>query len=182
MNHKLTKLITNIGNPFILIIGLTQLLFFLMGYSDFTTLVEVLGLQIVLPVLLMILFLKLKIVSDFEITKKSERSLYFICLSILFLVSIFISSSSQALLLNTSLFLGVLTILVVSIWWKISGHMILDFICLTCLSLINPLFALLTSFFLLVGYTRIKLEKHTLSQVIVGSIAGILIVLGFLIS
>jgi membrane-associated phospholipid phosphatase len=73
-----------------------------------------------------------------------------------------------------------LIILIISFYWKISGHMLLDAISYLTLILINPMFILTLPFFILVGYTRVALKKHSISQVIVGFLIGL--TLAYLIS
>lgn len=175
MNQKFAKIITNLGNPFILIIPISHIFLYLFGFYNLTNLFLILFIQIFIPIILMLIFLKLKIISDFEITISKERNLYFFFLSILFLISLFFSNSSQSFLLNLSLTCGIIVILIVNFFWKISGHMLLDSICFMTISFLNPIFFITFPFFAIVGFTRFILKKHTIWQVVIGFIVGILV-------
>lgn len=55
--------------------------------------------------------------------------------------------------------------------------MLLDAICIMSLMLINATLSLILPFYVLVGYSRVYLQKHNNYQVIFGFIAGVLIYL-----
>lgn len=178
MNNKsiiIAKLISTIFNPFLLI-GPIQIIYFI-GLNEITasniTLILIILFQAILPFTLILLFIKLHIVSDFEITDKDERTLYFSILTTLFIISAMISFNlDQIFIFNASLSVAVLSITIISLFWKISGHLMLDTILFLGLISISSYFIAGLPILILVAWSRIILKKHSLLQTIVGSILG----------
>ena len=71
-----------------------------------------------------------------------------------------------------SLFLNLVMLFIVRNFWKISAHTSVYTNFSTIMSLINPIFIVTFLFLPLVAWSRIKLKRHTYSQVIVAGIFG----------
>lgn len=85
IHNRLIQFISNILSPFFLFGPIQLAIFYLTSNLDHKVLlVSNIILQSVIPILLIILFIKLKINRDIEITNREERTLYFIIVSILF--------------------------------------------------------------------------------------------------
>lgn len=134
---------------------------------------------LLVPFIYLHLSLKLGWVSKWDLPKKEERRpiiVIFIACSIisLFLVKQFGTKMLLDLfiLLLTTGFVASL----VTVFWKISIHMVLD---TTGVLLVNlllgwhlwPLFALIP----LVGWARLRLKRHTFSQILAGVLLSVII-------
>ena len=127
------------------------------------------------------LFLKLSgKVSDFDMTDRKERPLYCVIttlfIGLTYLVTLEQGNSMLSVItLNTFVISSVFT--VVTLFWKISGHM--TFLTMSYCSLIylipSPLVILLFPILPLIGWTRIQLKKHNLLQVVLGTLMPILL-------
>lgn len=143
---------------------------------------------LLIPISTMILFKKMGITSDLNVTKREERPKLFTVLSISLLISLFISiftSQSSLILiyviLNLSFFLGFLT----TFFWKISFHMIWSTLAIFVIIYFwqIPQLYLLILLLPLIGWSRLQLKRHDLLQVLAGfflTISCILIVLTLL--
>ncbi len=127
---------------------------------------------ILIPFVYLHLALKLGWVSHWDLPKKEERRAIFILLIVCSLVS-FVVVNTYATLLFRDIFMMFLILglisAVITFFWKISIHMLLD----TMGTLIlNYLFdwQLLFLFILipLVAWARFKLKRHTISQIVAG--------------
>ncbi|MFA5633740.1 MAG: phosphatase PAP2 family protein [Candidatus Dojkabacteria bacterium] len=120
-------------------------------------------------------------ISDYELTKREERPVYFTVLSILFgliFLSTLLLRDIQVQTISLNLFLVSTIMTVITYFWKISGHTIystLLFVTLIYIFPDYPYFYLLFLSLPFIGWSRIVLEKHTLSQVIFGSFLTLLI-------
>lgn len=126
-----------------------------------------------IPIITIVSFKLLGITSDLNVTKREERPKLFVVIFLCFLISLVISiQSSQSLLitvysaLNLSFFLGFL----ITLFWKISFHMIWStlsiFFIIYSWQIPQLYFLLLLLPF--IGWSRLQLKRHILSQVIAG--------------
>ncbi|MDO8487219.1 MAG: hypothetical protein Q7S45_02925 [Candidatus Curtissbacteria bacterium] len=116
-------------------------------------------------------------VSDIDVTNRHERYLLFGLANVLFLIGTIISflfSNQLFFTLHLTALLMGLTLLGITFFFKISGHVFMAF---GSLFLINFLYDWrFLWFFLLtlpIAYARIYLKKHTLAQVLTGAIVGL---------
>jgi membrane-associated phospholipid phosphatase len=136
-----------------------------------------------LPYFTFIFSLKKKWISDFDITKRQERYGLFILIfiSILVLLLLLYLLQEQTLFnFYLKIILPVFIFFIITFFWKISGHMLVNTILILLLYLyFNKSIIIIMGLFMLVavGWSRLTLRKHTLSQVI----AGILLPLTILI-
>ncbi|MHC1716734.1 MAG: hypothetical protein AB9915_02535 [Candidatus Dojkabacteria bacterium] len=127
-------------------------------------------------------------ISDYEFTKREERPPYFVIISILFGLMYFqMKSFNIEILSNVSLTLFVVSSVItfITFFWKISGHMTYSTILFVTLIYIfhSPYLLLLFLLSPFIAWSRIVLEKHTLTQVSLGTLLplaiSILIYWGF---
>ena len=138
------------------------------------------------PLVMFVVFLKLKWITDIHLTVRKERVIpTFISLA-LFVVLYFLMRdiselSNDFLLIYLGSILGVLIANIVTLFWKISIHGFGVFgvvgAILAMSSITNIYFPLILSLCLLiailVGISRLVLKRHTPLQVILGSLLGL---------
>ena len=142
----------------------------------------------VLPILSVVLFKLFDITSDLTVSKKEERPKLFLTCLVFFLISLYISfrsGNSQLIYLYSTLVLTFFLGTVITFWWKISFHMIIATLSILFIIFLwrEPQSYLLLSLIPLIGWSRLQLRRHSIKQVIGGTlIAAIcsLIVLTFI--
>lgn len=188
MNKNLTYISANVisilFNPYCLILLLLSSFYFLnTGFRiSFFEYAIYSFLNFYLPVIIIAVFIKLKYISDFEITDVRERFNYFSIVTFLvflsFIISYLLHSSISSFLFAFSL-LNLFTT-IISKFYKISGHLAFDTLILWVLfsGFQNIWFLIIETIILcLVAWSRIMLKKHTLDQVILGTLLGLLSIL-----
>ena len=176
--ENLARWVSNLFNPFMLLGPVHISIFLITGniIDQFSKLAIIILLQQVLPVLLLLMFMRLKLISDFDITDRKERTEYFFVGLFLFLVSLVFTdvvdiSNLITIALATSLFF----VTIINWWWKISGHMAFDTVLfLGLISLYKP-FVFLLLLIPAIAWSRIEQKKHTVWQTIAGTILGIIV-------
>ena len=142
----------------------------------------------VLPILSVVLFKLFDITSDLTVSNKEERPKLFFTFLIFFIISLYISfksGNSQLIYLYSTLVLTFFLGTVITFWWKISFHMIIATLSILFIIFLwrEPQSYLLLSLIPLIGWSRLQLRRHSIKQVIGGTlIAAIcsLIVLTFI--
>jgi membrane-associated phospholipid phosphatase len=139
-------------------------------------------LYIILPLGSYFILRKTGKVSDYEFTKREERPLYFSVLSVIFLLLFIfcISVIKIQKLTDVSAILFILsTILtIISMYWKMSGHMIYSTFLFFSLMYLFPdikYIPILFVFTPFIAWSRVALEKHDWLQVIAGTLVSTLI-------
>lgn len=138
-------------------------------------------LEIVLPVLSLGYFLKVKLISDADITKRHERPRYFGLVCFFYLLSLLLialSGMGAFFWLKLTLLIILFTGMLLTFKWKVSVHITLNTITIILLCwLIDyrfwPLFMLLP----LVGWARYVLKKHSFGQMLLALILSMLILI-----
>lgn len=181
-SKKLAKILSVILGPHVW----TPLLFLLVLYKSNLTLPQskiifptMLVLQVVIPIGYLLLAPKLEWVSQWDMKNKKERIPSFILmffLTIISLIIIYLFGNKLLLHLNLTFLVLLVTLLVITIYWRISLHSSLN----TAASIIvNFLFhwkaPLLYITIPIIMWARLKLSKHTVSQVVAGVIVTSLI-------
>jgi len=90
-----------------------------------------------------------------------------------FIVCKFIAVSEELTYGALSLFLMTLIIYLVRRKWKISGHVAASAGASTVLILVDKVFLPVIILVPLIGWSRLKLKAHTLSQVVAGAVLGV---------
>lgn len=128
------------------------------------------------PILPYLILKKMGKVTDYEFTDRKERPPYFTTISILFgIIFFFVITLNVESLTRVSMNLFVVStvITIITFYWKISGHMTYSTILFATLIYLFPNTPSLMFLFLLtplIGWSRIALNKHTLTQVILGTL------------
>ncbi|MFC1711544.1 hypothetical protein ACFLZ1_03060 [Patescibacteria group bacterium] len=122
-------------------------------------------------------------ISDWDITKRQERYLFysFSFLSmLLFIVLIFFFQGKELGLFYLKILLPLFIYYLFTFIYKVSGHMFINSFLLVVLLMFfqNILFLVFGAFILiLVGWSRIVLKKHTIFQVIIGTLLPFVVLL-----
>lgn len=134
----------------------------------------------VMPISVFFVLRMAGIVTDFDMTDRKERPLYCIFttifLLILYLATLELGDHTLSVVtLNALAISSVFT--VVTFFWKISGHM--TFLTMTFCSLVylipSPLVFLFFPVIPFVAWSRVELKKHTVPQVILGTLSAMII-------
>lgn len=141
-------------------------------------------LNIIVPFLYFIWALRKGIISDIDITKRQQRYGVMTLMLVLQLISLkLIYSLGNARLLELSLIIDAVFICtyLITLVWKISLHMTINVIGIL---LFNVLFdwqhLYLLALIPLVMWSRLFLKKHTLSQLLAGTlVSGLIMLAGF---
>ena len=124
---------------------------------------------------------RLKYFSDFDISKRKQRPvLYFfaIFLAILYTISLFYFQAPKIIFISAfALTLGLIILQIVNYFLKASGHVAVVTTFVTSMVIIHkePYYLLGYGFVLLVGWSRIKLKRHTPLETLAGGILGVLL-------
>ncbi len=126
-----------------------------------------------IPLLVSVLFKYLKLTSDFVVNKREERPklLSVFLLSFLFALYISINISNPILIeIYTILCLTFLFGILLTLFWKVSFHMIISTLAIFYIIFVTqqPYTLLLALLLPLIGWSRIYLKRHNLKQVVGG--------------
>lgn len=134
-----------------------------------------------LPPLLILIYEKKtgKITSWFirnRLERRDVQIAWFVGSALFLILALFLQAPRLLLALSATMFLLSLVITVVTNYWKISVHMVgVSLFVLILLLVYSANFLWLALLIPLVGWARIKLGAHTLTQVTVGSFVTVLI-------
>ncbi|MBO5849279.1 MAG: hypothetical protein J6R17_08760 [Bacteroidales bacterium] len=192
--NKLAKIISVIAHP-ILLPTLMLLIFIASGIFKIAALrmdiclAVVLGTTFLLPVLILLLLKKIKLIKSLTMERRDERFIpLFIMVISLYVTSRFFNGVIPLLLYNFYLICNLILCVVVfwiNLYWKISLHGIgwgafvsMLFI-MTSISSNMYLIYFLVSILMsgIVGWARLKLKSHSESQVYVGFTVGFVVIL-----
>ena len=134
--------------------------------------------DLISPIAIFVLLLRNGTVSDIDVTIRSQRYRIFGYASLASLLStivIYFLGNYYFFVLSAAGFLVTFTLFLITLKWKISGHMIIN---CTGIFIINHLLGWqYTWLFLIVPFVtfaRLYLKKHTVSQVLAGGVLGLL--------
>lgn len=179
VKRSIAKIFSNIFNGYITLI--LPLLYAAIS-SDISTILKIV-ISLLTAFIPISVFLVLKMmgkVSDFDMTDRKERPAYCISttilLALLYLATLKLGDTVlSTMALNTVITSAVFTI--VTLFWKISGHM--TYLTMTYCSLIylipSPFVILFFPVIPFVAWSRVELKKHTILQVIAGTLMAFLI-------
>ena len=175
---RIAEIISLVANPFLLIVPVPYLLVYRVTYDNIYALYwTAVSIVFLIGVGLFVIYaVKKGMFSDFDVSRREQRSLLFITIgiaSILYLVVLVIADGPQVLYLAILGFLlSIVAIAVINTRIKASIHIAT----ITALILlfwflygVNFVFILLVP---LVAWSRITVRKHTISEVVAGSIIG----------
>lgn len=124
---------------------------------------------------------RLKIFSNFDVSSKKERPLLFLLAAVLICIYSFfllIFNGPKILLLGVlAIVLGLVTLIVVNRWIKVSIHIAILISFLLLVGIVYKKYYFLLLFLVpLLMWSRIKTKRHTLLETIVGGAIGALLV------
>lgn len=185
MNLRMAQLISFIFNPLLVLIFLPlflvykttnnfNLALFWTGYS----------LLFILAIAAFIFIgVRKKIFSNWDVSVRNQRSLLFsvfLVLGVIYLLGLFIMHAPYVLfVIILSLLSGVIMVSIINTKIKVSLHVAtISALFLGLVLGYGGYFTLLLLIIPLVGWSRIKIDRHTLAEVISGWITGSLLLLG----
>lgn len=136
------------------------------------------------PTVLLLLFLKLRLINDLDISDRSKRPLFMSCLTIFYGLFYLLTLTSGSILLvkvALTLFVATAFFTIISTFWKISGHMTYLLFAITSITYIYDYPGLMYLYLLvpLVAWARVKLKHHTPLQTVFGTITAMLMAFAF---
>ncbi len=188
LKTKIARIISEISNGFMTMI-LTPVIAILVSPLDTLNKTIFILTYTLSPILPYFVLKKMGKVTDYEFTNRKERPPYFSTITIIFgilflLLTTFNLEMLTKVTLNLFLISSVITL--ITFFWKISGHMTYSTILFTTLLFLFPNTPALFALFLFtpfIGWSRIALKKHDLTQVTLGTLIpltiSILIYWGF---
>lgn len=140
--------------------------------------------KIILPIVYLLvtitpffILMKLGKVSDYEFTKREERPPYFTIVTvgylILFILSAILIKELSVSLVTLALFTTSCVLTMVTLYWKMSGHMTYSTLFFFTLLFLFPEISFLPIIFIftpIIAASRVILGKHTLWQTIIGTL------------
>ncbi len=185
LKENLAQIVSKVLNPFTLatipffFIAFQRNLFKIeASYISAILIIGVLG-----PIVQYQIFKKLNLVNDWDISDRTKRPLFTTMAGtiflILFLISL-LSVSSEIKIFTLSLTMTTYAFALISMFWKISGHLTYVSFTLGAMFLLTGHPAFIVTFLpilALVAWSRIVLKQHDIYQTIAGSILGVLIML-----
>jgi membrane-associated phospholipid phosphatase len=185
---KIARIISEISNGFMTMLLTPVIAIFVSPLDKLNKTIFILTYTLS-PILPYLILKKMGKVTDYEFTKREERPPYFTTITILFgIFFLLVTTLNIEIVTKVSLNLFVVStvITLITFFWKISGHMTYSTILFTTLIFLfpnTPTLYLLFLFTPFIAWSRIALEKHTLSQVTLGTLIpltiSILIYWGF---
>lgn len=185
LKKKLARIISEIFNGFFTML-LTPTLVFLISDIQIIYKIIFIFLYISLPLILFFYLRKIGKVSDYEFTKREERPLYFSLHATIFLL---LSVAAILLLKNPDITTVTMTaftissiLTIITLFWKISGHMIYSTLLFFTLIFLFPNLSFLWFFFVFtpaIAWSRVELGKHTWMQTVAGVAVSAIISITF---
>ncbi len=131
------------------------------------------SLVFIIPAGVMTIAIKMGKISDYDITKRSERKYFFTFMIFMFLAaSMVVINVEKPFAMNISLTIAWIFVTVISLRWKISGHTTFGtlIICWLASFYTNFIFALLL--LPVIAWARYYLKKHDVWQLAAGVLLG----------
>jgi len=173
---KIARIVSEIFNGFLTMILVPTIAFMV---SDVNILYKLLipFLYLVITILPFLILRKIGKISDYEFTKREERPLYFTITTIgylaLFLLTTFLVKDTMLIHITLAVFVSTCVLTIVTLYWKMSGHMTYSTLLFFTLLYLFPYATFLPFIFLftpLIAASRVILKKHTIMQTIVGTL------------
>lgn len=185
MQQLLAKSISHIFSPIIAWPILMLILVYGTGLSaqqQSTVFLPLLLSDIVVPVLLLTVFRKLNLISDFEITQVRERRIYFLTIlacHFISVVALWYLGNSLAGELRLLGWVMEIAGTAITFFWKISVHLAANSFLIAIVLVVFgwewwPLLFILP----IVAWARVVRKKHTIAQTVAGSVLTLVITFG----
>jgi len=172
---KISRIISEIFNGFLTMILVPTIAF---AVSDINIIYKLLFplLYLVITIAPFFILRKLGKISDYEFTKREERPPYFTATTVgyllMFLLTTFLIKDTTLIQVTLTVFVATSVLTIVTLYWKMSGHMTYSTLLFFTLLFLFPDARYLPCIFLftpLIAASRVILKKHTVMQVIVGT-------------
>lgn len=187
MQEKIAKILTRIFGPSVELLVLFFLILFTTGlsWSEIKILLPVTFiLELVLPIGTMLYLLYTKKITDFDITDRKQRPMFFgMVLTFYFisLVVIYFYGNDLFFQIKALVFGAMVVGTIITAKWKISVHLAANTLTIILFSfLLSYYFVFLIVLLPVVAWTRHVLKKHTPAQMLAGVILSSLIILPLL--
>ena len=137
-------------------------------------------LELVVPAVVLVVFMKLGYISDVDISQVKQRRLFFVLVLLAHTLAttlvVLYGSKEAAELRSIGLAIEIVGT-IITFFWKISGHLAVSSFVITAIVLLKgwqwaPLFVLLP----VIAWSRVVLHKHTIAQTVAGSVLPISLV------
>jgi membrane-associated phospholipid phosphatase len=175
---KISRIISEIFNGFLTMILVPTIAFMV---SDVNIIYKLLipFLYLVITITPFLILRKMGKISDYEFTKREERPPYFTATTIgyllLFLLTTFLVKDTVLIHITLAVFVSTCVLTIVTLYWKMSGHMTYSTLLFFTLLYLFPYATFLPFMFLftpLIAASRVILKKHTIMQTIVGTLVS----------
>ena len=132
------------------------------------------------PILYVIYLCKIGLVSDFHLSIRTQRlrPLLLIIMNTIFWLIVFyvMDSPKYLIVLAGSCLILVVLMFLITLFWKMSGHgAAAGGICVVSLSLLGELAIPFTVLIPIIAWSRVRLERHSISQTLVGFLLGVMV-------
>ena len=200
METRIAKIISYLFHPLLMPSYGLLLFFYLDRHVSYflpfeikkTLFLMTLSFTFVLPVMNAIVLLRMKIIRSLSMETKEERRLPLLITAIFYFAEYYLLTEAEVpatlKLLMLSAIISVMLTVIINLFWKISAHMIgiggitgMAFI----LSILfqTPAFLIISSLFVIagiIGYARLQLQAHSITEIYSGFLVGFLCPMIFL--
>lgn len=178
----LARIISFISNPVFIFIALPFFLVYKTTHDTAIALSWTIYTLVFLSifVIFVLIGVKKKFFSDIDVSKREQRPiLYFIgsVLTLLYLSILFLLQAPRILFITTfGIMLGILIASLINMKIKASVHVAAISGLITSLSIIyKGYYVLLLLLIFIIGWSRVKIKRHTVTEVVIGGILGSLL-------
>ena len=175
---KVSRIISEIFNGLLTMILVPTIAFAVSDVSIFYKLLFPL-LYILVTIAPFVILHRMGKISDYEFTKREERPPYFTITTIgylaLFLLTSFLVKDTTLIHITLAIFVAQCILTIVTLYWKMSGHMTFSTLLFFTLIYLFPYATFLPLIFLftpLIAASRVILKKHTVMQTIIGTLVS----------
>lgn len=188
MQKTIALIVSRVFSPSLWVIVLFFVLFFKTGLSDLlikTLLPGALLLEIILPAGVLIYFLKTKRITDFDITDRKQRPLFFGIVGLCYVISILIIAMSGFTVffwIKLCILGAMLAGLLITLFYKVSVHIAFNTLGVILINfLVSFYFIPLVLIIPLVAWSRYVRKKHTPGQMLAALVLMSLMIIPLMI-
>jgi len=172
---KIARIVSEMFNGFLTMILVPTIAFAVSDVNMFYKLLFPL-LYILVTIAPFVILRRMGKISDYEFTKREERPLYFSITTAGYLILFFLTlllKDTMLIQVTLAVFISTCVLTIVTLYWKMSGHMTYSTLLFFTLIYLFPYATLLPLVFLFTPFiaaSRVILKKHTVMQTIVGTL------------
>ncbi|MCX6782544.1 MAG: hypothetical protein NTZ20_00905 [Candidatus Levybacteria bacterium] len=184
MKKLVAKIISLIFNPVIFFIFMPYIIIYKYTsdilYAIKWTIFSIIF--IIVTVIILFIGKKRNIFSDYDLSNRHERAIFYIIISVLALIYLIISLFLKGIffpmsIMSISIFIGIILFMFVNQFIKASIHMAIAFAFAISINILfnhPPLYAFFTVI-PFVAWSRLELKRHTKKEMYIGSVMGSII-------